>query len=110
LSDPLKKRKHTEWTPEIIATLGVLTDEQVVKKFGLAVTASAVTARRHILGIPSVFTLRNKVQWKPEWVAMLGDVPDADIAAIIGVHKDTVAAKRRMIGKAKFEQRCPIRG
>jgi hypothetical protein len=48
LSALLKKRKHTEWTPEIIATLGVLTDAQVVAKFDLAVSPSAVTERRHI--------------------------------------------------------------
>lgn len=101
----IPKFRDTRWTAEVVAAIGVMTDTEVVKRFGLTVTPSAVTTRRLSMGIRSVVSIRDKVMWRPEWVAMLGEVPDHEIAAIIGIHKDTVAAKRRMIGKAKFTQR-----
>lgn len=82
--------------------LGTMQDEDVVVKFDLPVSAAAVAHHRVKAKIPSFHNARKKVVWSPQHLAMLGDVPDEEVAALMQIHKDTVSAKRRMIGKAKF--------
>lgn len=94
--------RGTRWTPEMVECLGKITDEQLVAKFGLRITASAVAAQRQKRGIPSICTIRNKVVWQPEWLSMLGKSSDEEVASIAGIHKDTVGAKRRAMGLAKY--------
>jgi hypothetical protein len=82
--------------------LGKMPDEEVVLKFNLRVSAAAVAHHRVKAQIPSFHNARRKVVWSDAHLSMLGDTPDEEVAALMQIHKDTVAAKRRMIGRAKF--------
>jgi hypothetical protein len=93
------------WTSEMTAALGTISDAQLVTKFKLRITPDAVAARRLSMGIPNITGKTKKVVWSDTWLGMLGDVPDRDVARLVGCHVDTVAAKRRMIGKPKFVHR-----
>lgn len=101
----IKPYNFGTWTPEMTAMLGTVSDEQIVARFNLRITPDAVAARRLSMGIQNITGKTKKVVWSDAWLSMLGDVPDKDVADLVGCHVDTVAAKRRMIGKPKFTHR-----
>jgi hypothetical protein len=101
----IKPYNFGTWTPEMTAALGTISDEQLVIKFKLRITPDAVAARRLSMGIPNITGKTKKVEWSAAWLGMLGNVPDKDVADLVGCHVDTAAAKRRMIGKPKFVHR-----
>jgi hypothetical protein len=100
-------KPHTEWTDELVAALGTMSDAQLVERFGLAIQPSAVAAQRIKRGIPNVPYATKKVEWEPEWLEMLGVATDAEVAKVAGIHKDTVGAKRRSLGLTQNPQRNP---
>ena len=90
---------------DVVNALGKMADEDVVSKFNLSVSAAAVSHHRVKARIPSFHNTCKTVTWTPQQLAMLGVIPDGEVADLMQIHKDTVAAKRRMIGKAKFTRR-----
>ncbi len=100
-------KPHTEWTEELVAALGTMSDAQLIKEFELHIQPSAVAAQRHKRSIPSISFPTKKVEWEPEWLAMLGVETDAEVAKVAGIHKDTVGAKRRALGLAQSTHRNP---
>jgi hypothetical protein len=89
------------WTPEDIALLGVVPDEELAQRTGR--TAGAVRQKREELGIPNPTGNR----WLPEHIALLGTLPDREVARKIGRSLQSVTQKRIKLGIANlFDSRC----
>ncbi len=84
------------WTPQDIALLGVLPDEEVARRTGR--TVGAVQQKRHELGIPNPD--RNRNRWTAEEVALLGALPDEEVARRVGRSLLAVIQKRIKVGIA----------
>jgi hypothetical protein len=77
------------WTPEQLALLGTLLDDDVARQTGR--TTNAVRIKREKLGIPNPKDLEH---WTAEEVAQLGTAIDAAVARRIGRTPSAVAQKR----------------
>jgi hypothetical protein len=80
------------WTPEDIALLGILPDEEVAARTGR--TTGAVRQKREELSIPNPAGNR----WRPEDVALLGTLPDTEVARRLGRSLQSVTQKRIKLG------------
>jgi hypothetical protein len=82
------------WTPEDVALLGTVPDDEVAQRTGR--TAGAVRQKREELGIPNPAGNR----WRPEDIALLGTLPDAEVARQLGRAIQSVTQKRIKLGIA----------
>ena len=87
------------WTPEDIALLGTLPDEEVARRTGR--TVNAVRLKREELGIPNPAGNR----WRPEDITLLGTLPDREVARRLGRPLHSVTQKRCKLGIPTFEDR-----
>ena len=85
---------YCTWTPEEDALLGKLTDEEVARKLGCAVTR--VRRRRRLLGLPS--NNPNHRHWTKEEIALLGTQPDRKVASLVKRSVGNVRYKRLELG------------
>lgn len=92
--------------PEVVALLGTALDRVVAWKLtqrycGPAdkpVTRVQVAGQRRVRGIPRV---KQEHWWEEDDIApRLGKDPDAQIAADIGISREAVARKRKLLGIA----------
>jgi hypothetical protein len=83
------------WTPEDIALLGAVPDDEVARRTGR--TAGAVRQKREELRLPNPAGNR----WRSEDIALLGTVPDAEVARRLGRSIQSVTQKRIKLGIGK---------
>lgn len=69
------------WTPEILAMLGKVTDAEVARVLGCHITT--VWAKRRALNVPKF------IKFDLAAVLLLGTMPDAQLAKMMGVHRKT---------------------
>jgi hypothetical protein len=82
------------WTPEDIALLGQVADDEVARRTDR--TQGAVRQKREELGIPNPAGKR----WRTEDVALLGTLPDREVARRLGRSLQSVTQKRNKRGIA----------
>jgi hypothetical protein len=88
------------WTPEDIAPLGTVPDEEVARRTGR--TAGAVRQKRQGLGIPNPTGNR----WPAEHVALLGTLPDWEVARRVGRSLRAVLQERlKLCIRNRFDRR-----
>ncbi len=80
------------WTPEDIALLGTVPDEDVARKTSR--TVEAVRQKREKLGIPNPAGNR----WRQDEAALLGTLPDREVARRPGRSLQSVTQKRIKLG------------
>ncbi|MCP4654610.1 MAG: hypothetical protein GY856_04225 [bacterium] len=101
-----KTRRY--WTPQRDALLGTASDREIAKK--LRTSRSRVRDRRDHLGITPFGPVatsaecpdpmpRPPIRWPKRVLLRLGKVPDAELAAELGVKVRTVARMRQKLGK-----------
>jgi hypothetical protein len=78
------------WTPEDVALLGVLTDDEVAQRTGR--TPEAVRQKREELNIPNPAGGRRR--WTQDEVALLGNMTDEEVAEKVGRPPSAVTQKR----------------
>lgn len=95
---------RVNWTPEIDAALGTMSDNDIVKHFGLMCHYTAVKERRDKFGISSFRprTRKEDIVWTPELDALLSTEMSArEILERCGFPNHSracVSARRRMLG------------
>lgn len=89
-------RKSYPWTPEELALLGTMSDQDVANK--LDISYGTVQRKRKELGIPAMDSSRERIDWTEEKIALLGTAPDWVVAEKLGIHKLTVLHKRHELG------------
>lgn len=113
-SQPKPRERHKyDWTPQNIALLGTMTDQQVADRIGGK--ADAIREKRLYLGIKAYKPQASPVKGKPRpnfnWtelaIALLGTKPDKQVAEELGLAITTVALKRRTLGIAGLKVRRP---
>jgi hypothetical protein len=77
------------WTPEEVALLGVLTDDEVAQRTGR--TPEAVRQKREELGIENPAGRR---RWTQEELNLLGNMTDEEVAKKVGRPPSAVTQKR----------------
>jgi len=90
-----------EWTPALDALLGTIPDSDLAKMMGCS--RASVYTRRRQLGIPrSIQSLTpvNKFVWTSEIDAQIGTIADQQLAEKLGVTRNTVGKRRRLLGIA----------
>lgn len=95
-----------EWTEDMIALLGTETDADVAELLGIG--ESSVRLKRRLLHIEAFGDTahgRAKVTWTQEHLDLLGRVPDAVLAARMGISGSTVWMKRHLAGIPPFRER-----
>ena len=80
------------WTPEDIALLGTVPDENVARQTSR--TVEAVRQKREELGIPNPAGNR----WRDRDIALLGTLPDREVARRMGRSLQSVTQKRIKLG------------
>jgi hypothetical protein len=95
----LKRHLHPgyhgpRWTPQELALLGALPDDEVAAQIGK--TPGAVRQKREGLGIPNP----TANTWTAEEIALLGTLPDEEVAARLGRSRAAVTQKRCQLGIA----------
>jgi hypothetical protein len=93
----LKRHLHLgyhgpRWTPEALALLGTMPDEDVAARVGK--TPGGVRVMRTRLGIPNPAAN----SWTAEDIALLGTLPDEEVAARRGRSRAAVTQKRCRLG------------
>lgn len=91
-----------EWTPELVAKLGTITDAKLAKQLG--VKPGTVTYKRLALGIESVRPQRARREWTTADIALLGKMSDQDVANMTGRSRAAVYTARRERGIAAAPQ------
>jgi hypothetical protein len=87
-------------TPEDIALLGTVPDEEVARRIGR--TPDAVCQKREELGIPNAAGNR----WRADEIAQLGTLPDREVARRLGRSLQSVTQKRiRLRIRNRFDGR-----
>jgi hypothetical protein len=101
----LKRHLHPgyhgpRWTPQELALLGTLPDEEVAAQIGK--TPGAVRVMRTRLGISNPAAN----SWTAEGIALLGTLPDGEVARLLGRSRAAVTQKRCQLGIANpFDRR-----
>jgi hypothetical protein len=100
----LKRHLHPgyhgpRWTPQELALLGTLPDEEVAARIGK--TPGAVRQKREELGIPNPAAN----SWTAEDIALLGTLSDEEVAARLGRSRTAVTQKRCQLGIANAYDR-----
>ncbi len=85
---------NARWTPREDAMLGTMPDRIVAAEIGR--TESAVSARRHHLGLAA--HKQHAHRWTKRHLALLGTMSDAAVAAKIGLRRNAVIKKRLSLG------------
>lgn len=91
-----KARPNFDWNEENVKLLGTMTDTEVARKLGLAITT--VGAKRRSLGIAGVTPSRTALVIPPALKRKLGKWSDALIASKLGVASSAVSKARRRLG------------
>lgn len=113
-SRPKPRERHKyDWTPQNIALLGTMTDQEVADRIGGK--ADAIREKRLSLGIkaykPQASPVKGKPRpnfnWTEQAVALLGTKPDKLVAQELGLAITTVALKRRSLGIEGLKSRRP---
>ncbi len=83
------------WTPEIEAQLGTMSDQRLAEKLG--VSSALVHKRRKLLGIAAKGnTVAN--DWTPAMDALLGTMSDRETAEMLGLSKAAIRIRRIGLG------------
>lgn len=91
-----KARPNFDWNEENVKLLGTMTDTELARKLGLAITT--VGAKRRSLGIAGVTPSRGALVIPPPLKRKLGKWSDALIASKLGVAGSTISNARRKLG------------
>jgi hypothetical protein len=88
--------RHSFWTAEKVALLGVQPDTEVANRFG--VSRRAVAMQRYLRDIPvQGHNQRDHSKWGETELALLRSYTDKEIAKMTGRSVKDVAAKRRSV-------------
>jgi hypothetical protein len=91
------------WTPEEISALGTEPDRAIAERLGIS--ASCVTMKRLILGIPPWHTPPDPVDWSADRVGLLGVIPDLELARRLNTTPRTVRKRRESLGIPPFSDK-----
>jgi hypothetical protein len=86
------KRYKIPWTPELLALLGKISDDQLSRRIGCS--ARVVAHRRRQLGIKAQY-FRTSYPWGTTEIDLLRNFTDKDISRITGRSPSDIAAKRQ---------------
>lgn len=92
--------RSIDWTDEIVSDLGTMSDLKVAAKYNLGV--SAVTYKRVSLRIPAHGDWKRVDNWV-DYEHLLGQIPDTQIAKILGIDTAAVQRRRQKKGIQSFE-------
>lgn len=101
------------WTPELDAMLGVVSDSVLASKMGI--TRKSVSYRREKLGIPASFDRtnnkpppamggHNRIDVAPSVIKLLGTMPDYQLATSAGCSKYKIARLRNSLGIKSYAE------
>lgn len=95
---PDKGSRRINWTPEMDALLGTMTDNNLAEKIGCH--NSTVWKRREQLAICAY----GRINWTPEIDALLGTMPDGDLAERIGCSLTAVRKRRERLAIRAYKR------
>ena len=91
LGIPFHNPSYETWTPDELALLGALPDEQVASQTGHTLdSVRSARTNRHILSVR-----RAAPEWRPEEDALLGTILDQELAARL--HRTIAAVRHRRV-------------